>query len=439
MLKAFIRRILTKGTFASNVAVLGSGTALGQISVILAAPILSRMYTPADFGNLQFIVSVALILATFSTLRYEMSIPLPKRDADAYRLVKLSIALATLFALIVLSFLIWALLSDYSGGWWQKYSTLSFFIPILLFVEASNATLGYWFMRKSDYKTPSVGKAATGIGVVSSQLVLNILKILGGMGLVLGQSLGQVLGAGILFSRFQRPSSTLKLQDELNQIGALAKKYKDFPLFASWNAGLNTLGRHLPPIMLTWYYQPELVGYYAIGMRLLNIPLNLMSLSVGQVFFQQISKYVKNQVPIFPFLRSTALKLTFLGLPGLLLIFFFGENIFRLIFGDNWTTAGEIASILSPYFLVRFVTSPLSPIFTLIGKQYVSLIWQAVYTSMTFAIIFWGNRYFDFYGVIWIYSIVSAVMFALFLSMEMIAAHIFDKGMSAGGKTERFN
>jgi lipopolysaccharide exporter len=439
MLKPFLKRIFTKGTFASNVAVLGSGTALGQLSVILAAPILSRLYTPADFGNLQFIVSSALILATFSTLRYEMSIPLPKRDADAYRLVKLSIALATLSSLIVLSFLIWAFLSDYSGAWWQKYSKLSFFIPIILLVEASNATLGYWFMRKSDYKTPSVGKAVMGVGVVSSQLILHALKVLGGMGLVLGQSLGQIFGAGILFKRFKRPQSTLKIKEELQQVAILARKYKDFPLFASWNAGLNTLGRHLPPIMLTWYYQPELVGYYAIGMRLLNIPLNLMSLSVGQVFFQQISKYVKNALPIFPFLRSTALKLTLLGFPGLLLIFFFGADIFKLIFGPNWTAAGEIASILSPYFLVRFITSPLSPIFTLIGKQYVSLIWQAVYTSMTFAIIFWGNRYFDFYGVIWIYSIVSAVMFALFLSMEMIAAHIFDNGMRAGGKTERFN
>ena len=220
---------------------------------------------------------------------------------------------------------------------------------------------------------------------------------------------------------------------------ALAKKYKDFPLFASWSAGLNTLGRHLPPIMLTWYYQPEMVGYYALGMRLLNIPLNLMSLSVGQVFFQQISKYVKNGIPVFPFLRSTAFKLTALGFPGLLLIYFFGANIFQLIFGSNWASAGEIASILSPYFLVRFVASPLSPIFSLIGKQYVSLIWQFIYTSMTFAIIFFGNIYFDFYGVIWIYSIFSAVMFSVFLYLEMIFAKMFDKGMQAGGKTERFN
>jgi len=161
-MRALIKRIFTKGTFASNVATLGSGTALGQLSVILAAPILSRLFTPADFGDLQFIVSSALILATFSTLRYEMSIPLPKEDRDAFLLVKLALGLAGVLTLLITGLITGAHLSGYSAGWWQKYARLAYFIPVLLMIEAGNATLGYWFMRQNNYRRPSTAKAAAG-------------------------------------------------------------------------------------------------------------------------------------------------------------------------------------------------------------------------------------------------------------------------------------
>ncbi len=439
MIKAFLERLSTKGSFASNVATLGSGTALGQVVIILSAPLLSRLFTPADFGQLQFILSTALILATFSTLRYEMSIPLPKEDSDAFRLVKLSISLAILTTLIVLTLIVIANAIDYSAEWWIKYSKLVLFVPIILMIEATNSTFGYWFMRKGNYKSPSLAKAISGIGVVTFQLIMHFVIALGGVGLLIGQSLGQLSGVSFLFTRLQKAESDLTWRQNWNRTKALALKYKDFPLFASWSAGLNTLGRHLPPIMMTWYYSPELVGYYAIGMRLLNIPLNLLSMSVGQVFFQQISKYVKNQVPVFPFLRSTALKLAILGFPGLLIIFLAGPMLFEWIFGDNWSNAGKIASILTPYFFLRFIASPLSPIFALVGKQYLSLIWQALFTLLTFGVIFFGQSQYDFYGVMWLYSIISGVMFFLFLVLEVFVSYTFDQSIKSGERTARFD
>jgi O-antigen/teichoic acid export membrane protein len=257
--------------------------------------------------------------------------------------------------------------------------------------------------------------------------------------LVLGQNLGQLTGLSFLLKRLGWKRGTNNWHDEWQQTIALAGKYKDFPLFASWNSGLNPLALHLPPIMLTWHYNPELIGYYAIGMRLLNIPLNMLSMSVGQVFFQQISKYVKNQVPIFPFLRSTGFKLALLGFPGLFLIFLVGPVMFQFIFGENWTRAGEIASILAPYFYIRFIASPLSPIFALIGKQYLSLIWQVIYTLLTFAIMYWGPGSFDFNGVIMLYSIISGLMFFIFLGMEVLVSYYFDRSIKAGANTNRFN
>jgi O-antigen/teichoic acid export membrane protein len=189
---------------------------------------------------------------------------------------------------------------------------------------------------------------------------------------------------------------------------------------------------------MTWYYAPELVGYYAMGMRLLNIPLNMISMSVGQVFFQQISRYVKNKLPVFKFLWTTGLKLALIGFPGLLIIFLFGPVLFRFIFGENWGEAGTIASILAPYFFFRFIASPLSPIFALVGKQYLSMIWQGIYTGLTFLVLYLGHEQLDFSGVVILYSGISAVMFLIFLVMELQISHTFDREIKQGGYQGRF-
>lgn len=47
-----LKALLPRSSFARNVAVLAGGTAVGQAIVVLASPILTRLYTPEDFGVL---------------------------------------------------------------------------------------------------------------------------------------------------------------------------------------------------------------------------------------------------------------------------------------------------------------------------------------------------------------------------------------------------
>jgi O-antigen/teichoic acid export membrane protein len=70
-------RVLPKSRFARNVAVVSAGSAVGQGLLIVSAPVLTRLYTPADFGVLAVYVSILSILAVAATLRYEMAITLP--------------------------------------------------------------------------------------------------------------------------------------------------------------------------------------------------------------------------------------------------------------------------------------------------------------------------------------------------------------------------
>jgi hypothetical protein len=48
--KTHIRRLLPRNAFARGVSVLVGGTAGAQVLMVPAAPVLTRLYSPEDFG-----------------------------------------------------------------------------------------------------------------------------------------------------------------------------------------------------------------------------------------------------------------------------------------------------------------------------------------------------------------------------------------------------
>ncbi len=75
-----LSRILPKGRFARSVAVVTAGTALGQGLVLASAPLLTRLYTPADFGVLAVYSSIVSLVAVVGALRYELAIALLRHN-----------------------------------------------------------------------------------------------------------------------------------------------------------------------------------------------------------------------------------------------------------------------------------------------------------------------------------------------------------------------
>ena len=75
-----------KSEFSKNVLTLVTGTTIAQSIPIAISPILTRIYTPEDFGVLALFISITTILGTIANGRYELAIVLPKRDNNALEL-----------------------------------------------------------------------------------------------------------------------------------------------------------------------------------------------------------------------------------------------------------------------------------------------------------------------------------------------------------------
>ena len=68
----------SQSEFSRNVLTLVTGTTLAQAIPVLISPILTRLYSPEDFGVYAIYFSVLMITSVVATGKYEMAIVLPK-------------------------------------------------------------------------------------------------------------------------------------------------------------------------------------------------------------------------------------------------------------------------------------------------------------------------------------------------------------------------
>ncbi|MEG1051452.1 MAG: lipopolysaccharide biosynthesis protein, partial [Janthinobacterium sp.] len=79
-----------------------SATFLGQLITFAATPLLTRLYSPGEFGILGVYVGLLGVISVVAHLRYEMAIPLPLRRGAALQVVGLALACLLAFSALLL-------------------------------------------------------------------------------------------------------------------------------------------------------------------------------------------------------------------------------------------------------------------------------------------------------------------------------------------------
>ena len=96
--------------FIRNLAVVMTGTAAAQAITFLFLPIVSRIYSPSDFGVWGALVAIAQVLSIGSTLQLQQSVVIAKRMNEAFHLLCasiVSVVVVSLLLLVVLLFFPW--------------------------------------------------------------------------------------------------------------------------------------------------------------------------------------------------------------------------------------------------------------------------------------------------------------------------------------------
>jgi len=380
---------IRENIFLQNIAVVASGNVAAKLIGILSAPILTRIYSPEDFGVYSVFVSIIVIIGTFATLRYAVTIPLAESEGLADDVIKLCFLVSVLFSLLLAVFT--AFLGSYIAIAFSADEIIPYlwFIPLAVFGKGLYETLNNWAVRSKQFKLITKTKVNQGI---SSSVIKMGLGAVGftPSGLIVGQIFQEAAGIGSLFSKLSKTKKDIFREFSWVQIKRAAVRFKNFPLIQSWSQLLLSVGSQLPILLIGYIFGLKVVGVFGLAQSLINMPMDLLGQSVAQVYYSEISKIGKNNPEkILRLSISLIKKLVLVGIFPVFLLMIFGPFLFEVFFGSEWRDAGVYSQFLSVLILTRFISAPIMNCLNVLEIQAIQL-WlnslRIVVTLMVFCL-----------------------------------------------------
>lgn len=370
--------------FNKNVAILSGGIALSQLIPVLVSPVLTRLYSPQDFGVLALFVSITTILSVIANGRYELAVMLPEKDDDAINVAAIAFIVNVIFSFFCL-FLIISLrthllriLKMESLGIW------AYFIPLTSFFIALFNLLNYTNNRFKLYKDIAKSNIYKSISNALIKLTLGFFKT-GAGGLIIGQIISQFVANSKLFDNIKKTGLIASLS--LRKIKELAKLYSNFPTFSLLAGLINTLAYQLTNILVGSFYGESTLGHYYLSQMILGLPLSYIGTAVSQVFYQHAASELKANSTIKFTFKSTLKKLFYIGIPVFTLIFILSIPVFTFVFGQKWYDAGKYTMYLTPLYCIRFIAIPFTLIPMIFKKNQIDFLFQTGIVTITIATI----------------------------------------------------
>lgn len=368
----WLQRLKPKSAFVRGVGVLVGGTAGAQLLAVLAAPLLTRLYTPEDFGLLAVYASLLGLIAVIASLRYELAIPLPEDDAEAANVAVLSLILVGVTTLLagILTALLREPISNALGV--PQLAPYLWLLPLGVLAGGVYNVFNYWAVRTKRFTTIAGTRIAQSLTTLFIQLAAFKL---GGIALLFGQVAGQSAGT-VRLGRAALASGGFSAVSWVG-IKQVARRYQRFPIFSTWEGLANTAGLQLPPLLFATLFGTAAAGLYSLANRVLSLPLSLIGNAIGQVFFSRAADARRNG-QLGPLVAQLHAKLAHIGLPPAVLTMLIGADLFALVFGSEWRQAGEFAQWMAPWLYLVFVSSPLSTLFAVAEQQKQGLAFQLI-------------------------------------------------------------
>ncbi|MFZ7134530.1 MAG: lipopolysaccharide biosynthesis protein [Eubacteriales bacterium] len=420
-LKKFLNKFL-KGNFSRNVFIVAGGTAFTQILNALLTPIVTRIYTPEEYGVVSLYVAVLSMAVIVASLKFEWGIPIAEDDEKAINIVALSILVLISITTVVAILLF--VISDSVVGKIIGEALLPYkiYIPIGIFLSGLYHIFMQWGYREKAFKTIAKTKLSQVIGQNVSRIGLGLLK-LGPQGLIIGTIIGHSSGVAALSKNIFSTKQYLIKKIKKSEILWCAKRYKDYPIYSATSQFMNSAGLNLPKIFLATLYSTEVTGAFGLAVSITGIPVTLIGRSVGDVFYAEAASIGKtNPRKLKQLSNKLFKKLAAIGLIPALALLILGPFLFKIVYGAEWVEAGVYSRIMSVLIYARLVFLPISRVFAVMEKQRHALILDAVrliFVLLVFSIAKWFVL--DAYYTIVLYTVaMSLVYFATYITAQKI-------------------
>lgn len=306
---------------------------VGAIITFIALPVLTRLYSVADFGAYGIALAIVSILSTVANLRLDQAL-LVADEQDKKSLIFEGAVFSTAIA-VISGIVISAILNVEMAG-----AVATGVLANTLIQSLYN----YQFSAHQEYFCAGLNVFRSAI-VVAVQLSLPFVMQIS---LVNSYNLSSIIMivAVLLYL----------LKHQLYQVSWQAfKHYKDFIYANTPHALLNSFSHNLPYYVVSHFVGEQAMGFYAIVERTLRVPINLISQTLRQFFIRKFKDRDSSQNAL-----KASVLLSLVSLPLFALVFVLPESLYLWVFGSEWVGISSYFQILALGYWAIFCNPPSS-------------------------------------------------------------------------------
>ena len=395
-------------------ATLVSGNVLAQVITLVAYFVLTRIYTPDDYGLFNIFYSYIEVLIIFSTCKYETAIVVSDDEREAAAVSHFALRLNALVSLFLLTVALILWLTDLLPGNFAQLGWMVLLIPPLVFFSGTSRVYSFLYNRFHRYATMVVSDNINAGSGALSKIVLGLLGF-SQSGMPIGTVIGQVvtnLNYRLGLRKLNLPSfGTNKFSIEK----AAARKHRNFPLFVATKNFLNTFSSNLPFLWAAIYFDRAEIGLFGLAMTFTLQPVSFVSTAFERVLYARTAEAVRDRQPVMGLLRRFLLTLLSVALPVCVLAWFIAEPVFVFCFGEHWQGCGVFVQTLLPFALIGLCYNSLMFIPSVFSTQRTDFIFYLLLLVLRVVAIAVGVSASNFLLAIILYTAAGTLMKASLL------------------------
>lgn len=305
----------------------------GAIMTFIALPVLTRLYSVADFGEYGIALAIVSVLSTVANLRLDQAL-LVAEEQDKKSLIFEGAVFSTVIAII-------------SG------IVISFILNIEMACALATGVLANTLIQSLYNYQFSVHQEyfCAGLNIFRSAIVVAVqlsLPLIMQISLVNSYNVSSIIMIVVVL--------IYVLKHQLYQVSWQASKhYKDFIYANTPHALLNSFSHNLPYYVVSHFVGGQAMGFYAIVERTLRVPINLISQTLRQFFIRKFKTTNSNQNAL-----KASVLLSLVSLPLFAIFFILPESVYLWIFGSEWVGISTYFQILALGYWAIFCNPPSS-------------------------------------------------------------------------------
>jgi O-antigen/teichoic acid export membrane protein len=375
-----IASLLSRGPLTRSVGLVAIGHAAAYAVMLLATPLLSRLYGPGEFGVLSCYSGLMSLIGTGICLRYDAAIPLPtsKRAGQA---------LAWLAAMVALvSAISWGAIFLWTGGSLQDYAWTSELAPYAIMLAANLFFYGcfqiltFWATRTGQFACLAQQRLIFVLSLVAAQFAAAWLLPLAN-GLIVGQLIGYLVAVCLTWWLLR---DGLSSRPTMRRLGTVAWAYRRLPQYSVLSESLHVGQAAVPPLLLAALFGNSAAGWFLLAWRILGAPVTLLVVPIARVYYSAASRLERNrQHELEQFFFRTLKKSALVATPGIAAIAAAAPTLVPLLLGEDWRPSGRYCQLLCPVLLCHLFAVSVRPTFDVTNRQDLQLIASLIGAALT--------------------------------------------------------